>query len=111
MSSTRSRETSATSRSLCRYGTGPGGSLICVYCKVAYDGTNKRRCGDPAAAPKPQAAVRAALPCVHLGAAVRGDAAPDTIRDFRNCGHPEQPLGPVVCSCRGCGTSCPGYEA
>lgn len=27
------------------------------------------------------------------------------------CGHPEKPLGDVVCPCRGCRPGCPGYEA
>lgn len=55
-------------------------------------------------------ALPAPLPCEHLGPAVRGERAPDATRDWRECGHPEQPLGAVVCGCRGCGPRCRGYQ-
>lgn len=51
------------------------------------------------------------VPCVHLGSPVRGPDAPDTVRDYRRCDHPDQPLGPVTCACRGCGPRCVGYSA
>lgn len=60
---------------------------------------------------KSQAApVTVSLPCIHLGSPVRGEAAPDTTRDYRKCDHPDKPLGAVVCSCRGCGPKCSGYS-
>ena len=48
-------------------------------------------------------------PCVHLGTdrvRVHGSN-----RDWRTCGHADQPLGNPVCQCRGCGPKCAGYAA
>jgi hypothetical protein len=81
----------------------------CAVCQMV-----KQFLADPGAflraKPKPKARCGSA-PCLHLGAPVRGAAAPDTLRDYRTCDHPDRPLGAVVCSCRGCGKKCPGYEA
>jgi hypothetical protein len=47
--------------------------------------------------------------CIHLGTdrvRVHGSN-----RDWRQCGHPTQPLGPTVCQCRGCGPKCYGYTS
>ncbi len=57
-----------------------------------------------------------AAPCEHLGkrlsAAEKGAADLRDGRDWRHCGHPRQPLGQVVCQCRGCGPgTCWGYRA
>lgn len=53
-------------------------------------------------------------PCGRLGRdALAGEAAAaglDPVRRWSLCTHPQQPLGPLVCGCRGCGRSCPGYE-
>jgi hypothetical protein len=62
----------------------------------------------------PQSSTKAAtilLPCSYRGKPVRGLAAPDLVRDWVACDHPKQPLGPVVCSCYGCGPRCPGYPS
>jgi hypothetical protein len=68
--------------------------------------------GSGDARPAPRTVRRApAAPCLHLGSPVRGPAAPDTLRDYRACDHPDKPLGAVVCRCKGCGKKCPGYEA
>lgn len=32
-------------------------------------------------------------------------------KKWKPCNHPAQPKGPHVCSCLGCGVSCPGYVA
>lgn len=52
-------------------------------------------------------------PCVHVGSAVIGFAAPDLLRAWHACDHPRRialAIAEVVCACRGCGTNCPGYE-
>lgn len=33
----------------------------------------------------------------------------DVRKDWRRCGHPQQPLGEYVCPCKGCGPGCSGY--
>lgn len=51
--------------------------------------------------------------CSHVGSPIRGPYAPDTIRDWHYCDHPnrlELKIADVVCSCRGCNPSCSGYE-
>lgn len=48
-----------------------------------------------------------ATQCIHLGTdRVRVNGSN---RDWRTCGHPDQPLGNPVCQCRGCGPKCVGY--
>lgn len=47
--------------------------------------------------------VKVILPCVHIGEA----AGP---KGWHYCEHPDTPLGDVVCSCKGCGSRCPGYS-
>lgn len=32
------------------------------------------------------------------------------LRSWFLCEHPDQPLGPIVCPCNGCGPNCPGYK-
>lgn len=34
----------------------------------------------------------------------------DHSRDWRPCEHPTRPLGPHVCTCKGCGPTCPEYR-
>ena len=46
---------------------------------------------------------KATLPCVHAGE----EAGP---KGWHVCDHPDEPLGMVVCSCKGCGARCPGYS-
>jgi len=48
-----------------------------------------------------------ARPCTFLGLTVR---RPGQVRDWRECDHPDRPLGNPVCPCRGCGPKCPGYK-
>lgn len=36
--------------------------------------------------------------------------APGTIRVYYECNEPSQPLGPMVCPCKGCGPKCHGYS-
>jgi hypothetical protein len=50
----------------------------------------------------PLAGRRIALPCVHLG-----DAAGP--KGWHVCEHDAEPLGVIVCPCKGCGPRCPGY--
>lgn len=45
-------------------------------------------------------------PCLHLGPVVNRAGQ---LRSWRECGHPAKPLGELVCSCRGCGPTCPHY--
>lgn len=45
-------------------------------------------------------------PCLYLGPIVNRAGQ---VRQWRECGLPALPLGPLVCSCRGCGPKCPGY--
>ncbi len=52
------------------------------------------------------------LPCVHEGEPLTGferNARGLDSRAWKHCNHPKQPLGDVVCGCKGCGPSCPGY--
>lgn len=52
---------------------------------------------------------RVSLPCLHLGRPL--PPRPDDPRKrWSLCDHPQRPLGPDVCSCRGCGPNCRGYE-
>lgn len=48
-------------------------------------------------------------PCWYAGSRVYPPVAPDT-REWRECDHPRQPLGPMVCQCKGCGRGCAGYS-
>lgn len=45
--------------------------------------------------------------CLHTGAAVRGDAAPDRVKDWRVC---EKGHG-IVCPCQCSAAKCKDYEA
>jgi hypothetical protein len=51
---------------------------------------------------KPAAAKPRPLPCVHVGEA----AGP---KGWHVCEHEDEPLGMIVCRCKGCGVKCPGY--
>lgn len=61
-------------------------------------------------------AKRTSLPCVYksedsaLSREVR-QAGLNPVRVWYKCSHPDQPLGPLVCTCRGCGSRCRGYTA
>lgn len=49
-------------------------------------------------------------PCIHRGERrLHPPEAPDNIRDWRPCDHPDKPLGEAVCQCRGCSPQCRGY--
>jgi len=54
-------------------------------------------------------------PCVHQGDDLTGPerqaAGLGHARRWLHCLNPEQPLGPHVCSCKGCGPTCRGYQA
>lgn len=54
-------------------------------------------------------------PCAHQGDDLTGPerqaAGLDHARRWLHCLHPDRPLGPHVCGCRGCGPRCPGYAA
>jgi hypothetical protein len=54
-------------------------------------------------------------PCEHLGSPLTGKqretAGLDHARDWRYCEHPTQPMGDIVCRCKGCGPTCRGYNA
>lgn len=54
-------------------------------------------------------------PCAHLGDELTGRERAarglDHARRWALCLHDEKPLGEVVCPCRGCNSSCPGYAA
>lgn len=55
----------------------------------------------------PSAPVRPAkvtLACVYLG-------TEEYAKGVRLCNHPDEPLGMWVCTCRGCGPRCPGYQS
>lgn len=53
-------------------------------------------------------------PCVHAGdeltPAMRDAAGLDHAKRWTLCTHAEKPLGEHVCSCRGCGPKCRGYQ-
>jgi hypothetical protein len=53
-------------------------------------------------------------PCVYLGDQLTGREREANGLDHRRvwslCTHPAQPKGRHVCPCKGCGTSCPGYD-
>jgi hypothetical protein len=55
------------------------------------------------------------VPCVHVGDDLTGPERQarglDHARRWTRCEHPAQPLGEVVCGCRGCGPTCRGYQA
>ncbi len=61
------------------------------------------------ATPAAPARVAPAAPCEHRGGPAPPPNGLPTARAWHRCGHPAQPLGPVVCGCRGCGPRCPGY--
>ena len=49
-------------------------------------------------------------PCIYIGKSVRIHGA---MRNWHLCDHPrriELEIAEVVCSCKGCGRSCKGYE-
>lgn len=69
---------------------------------AAKDGRYARKFGlspPTALTPRPP---RTALPCRFVG----DDAGP---RGWHLCDHEDEPLGAVVCACKGCGVRCPGY--
>jgi hypothetical protein len=51
--------------------------------------------------------------CVYLGDELTGPereaAGLDHVRKWSLCLHPQQPLGPNVCGCKGCGPSCRSF--
>jgi hypothetical protein len=53
-------------------------------------------------------------PCVHRGRELTGPerqaAGLGHARRWTLCLHPDAPLGPHACPCRGCNSSCPGFE-
>lgn len=53
-------------------------------------------------------------PCIHRGRIVPGlereRYSLDLRREWYYCEHLEQPLGPHVCGCKGCGPLCRGYD-
>jgi predicted GH43/DUF377 family glycosyl hydrolase len=56
-----------------------------------------------------------ALPCRFrsedpVPAAVAYQSGLSPLRQWYECGHPEKPLGPLVCPCQGCGPQCRGYS-
>lgn len=56
----------------------------------------------------------APLPCLSLGDELTGEAR-DAVglnhaRTWHRCLDSEQPLGPFVCPCKGCGPDCPSYH-
>jgi hypothetical protein len=64
--------------------------------------------------PTPQVpAAPPARPCRHRGRELTGHEREsrglDHVRLWLYCDHAEQPLGPVVCGCLGCGPGCSGY--
>lgn len=71
--------------------------------------------------PEPQIPVNAlpsvkrSLPCSYKGdllsGAERNAMGLSHGPSWARCGHPDAPLGPVVCSCRGCGPKCAGYTS
>lgn len=58
----------------------------------------------PLPAPIPTSRLATITPCRFIGP----DSGP---ADWHYCEHPQTPLGDIVCSCKGCGIRCPGYEA
>lgn len=54
-------------------------------------------------------------PCEHEGRELTGLERTGLNLDHRRkwieCEHPDKPLGPNVCHCRGCGPNCPGYQS
>jgi hypothetical protein len=68
--------------------------------------------GPAVAAPLPPIATP--RPCVHLGEQLTGrereQAGLDHRRVWSLCTHPATPKGKYTCPCKGCGTSCPGYD-
>lgn len=66
-----------------------------------YDGHTCRLCERAGLPPPPPVA-----PCPFYGKRVD---RPGQVREWHECKHPEQPLGPLVCRCKGCGPTCPGY--
>jgi hypothetical protein len=85
----------------------------CVACwKWEHDPRYAKFRNGPTAPPVKR---RAALPCIYEGTDVPGTernaAGLDHRRKWIKCLHPEQPLGPNVCKCQGCGPKCSGYIA
>ncbi len=54
------------------------------------------------------------LPCQFVGDELSGPereaAGLGHNRKWRHCLNPDQPLGPHVCPCKGCGRNCYGYQ-
>lgn len=61
----------------------------------------------PSASPEPVAACR--FVGDDLTGPERQAAGLEHSRRWLHCLHPDAPLGPHVCPCRGCGPKCPGY--
>lgn len=78
----------------------------CRICWLYENREDYRRLWSPGEPPESPA-------CVHLGDELTGrerDAAGlDHRRRWALCTHPDKPLGPHVCGCKGCGPKCPGY--
>lgn len=79
----------------------------CGRCRLCWlyehdDAYRRHWDGDPAPT-RSRVSVRL---CIHLGAPVRGQDAPDLVRDWRKC---EKGHG-TVCACGACKT-CPDFQA
>lgn len=62
-------------------------------------------------APKEGKSAKPAAPCRFRGDETEPPAGVKrSLRVYVECLHAEQPLGPSVCSCAGCGPKCSGYQ-
>ena len=75
----------------------PGEPFTLDQCRVCW-----LAAGGDAKAPIRHKVAKVALPCIYIGEA----AGP---KGWHICDHPDEPLGMVVCACKGCGPRCPGY--
>lgn len=85
----------------------------CVKCRLAAKHPDYARLfGVGAASLRP---TKVSLPCIYAGDELTGyerDAAGlQHGKRWLHCEHPLPPLGPVVCPCKGCGPSCPGFRS
>lgn len=76
----------------------------------------ERKKANLAAHPAAQEEIRETLaamraPCLHRGDSTAPPDRLPTAKAYFRCEHPEKPLGEVVCTCKGCGPKCVGYEA
>jgi hypothetical protein len=93
-----------------------GGYDVRTQCRLCWQWLNNPEYRSFFSKPtEPPSSSQAPKPCLHYE---RADTVPaarlielnlNTTRDYRTCEHSAQPLGPIVCSCTGCGPACPGY--